>query len=270
LCYLPFGESFVDQRVTNYEGSRYTFSGKERDSETGYSYFGARYYSSDYSIWLSVDPLADKYPSMSPYMYCAGNPVRLVDVDGRDWYIPEDAEYAKQLIEQAKERQKSYDSGSEEYNMLQEGIDGLTFMGETKDITFTFSESACVDNLKHGESVKGNVIQDEHRIIHINYLYSNENESVKDGTSWHEIIHLTRFFKQRLEYALWEDGGFYPPIPPQPDYGYRMGDKGLGLEFNQYNEEYHSFSSQFIFSSKSMPLYINSKEEIPQYIENQY
>ena len=44
LCYLPFGESFVDQRVTNYEGSRYTFSGKERDSETGYSYFGARYY----------------------------------------------------------------------------------------------------------------------------------------------------------------------------------------------------------------------------------
>jgi len=85
LCYLPFGESFVDQRVTNYEGSRYTFSGKERDSETGYSYFGARYYSSDYSIWLSVDPLSDKYPSMSPYMYCGGNPVRLVDVDGRDW-----------------------------------------------------------------------------------------------------------------------------------------------------------------------------------------
>jgi hypothetical protein len=31
----------------------------------GYSYFGARYYDSDLSVWLSVDPLADKYPHLS-------------------------------------------------------------------------------------------------------------------------------------------------------------------------------------------------------------
>jgi len=37
------------------------------------------------NILLSVDPMADKYPSMSPFMYCAGNPVRLVDPDGMDW-----------------------------------------------------------------------------------------------------------------------------------------------------------------------------------------
>jgi RHS repeat-associated protein len=62
----------------------YTFSGKEKDAETGYSYFGARYYDSDLSIWLSVDPMSDKYPSMSPYNYCADNPVILVDPDGRE------------------------------------------------------------------------------------------------------------------------------------------------------------------------------------------
>jgi RHS repeat-associated protein len=45
--------------------------------------FGARYYDSGLSVWLSVDPLADKYPSMSPFMYTAGNPVMLVDPDGR-------------------------------------------------------------------------------------------------------------------------------------------------------------------------------------------
>ena len=53
-------------------------------SETGYSYFGARYYDSDLSgLFISVDPMADKYPSISPYAYCAWNPVRLIDPDGR-------------------------------------------------------------------------------------------------------------------------------------------------------------------------------------------
>ncbi len=65
----------------------YTFSAKERDPETGLSYFGARYYNSDLNIWLSVDPMSDKYPSLSPYVYCANNPVRLVDPNGEEVYI---------------------------------------------------------------------------------------------------------------------------------------------------------------------------------------
>ena len=81
LHYLPWGEEFVDQRITDFS-ARYTFSAKERDPETGLSYFGARYYSSDLSIWLSVDPMSDKYPSLSPYVYCADNPVKLVDPNG--------------------------------------------------------------------------------------------------------------------------------------------------------------------------------------------
>ena len=62
----------------------YTFSAKEKDSETGFSYFGSRYYNSDLSIWLSVDPMASKYPSLSPYVYCADNPVKLVDPTGEE------------------------------------------------------------------------------------------------------------------------------------------------------------------------------------------
>ena len=66
-----------------------TSPGKERDSETGFSYFGARYYDSDIlTSWLSVDPMADKYPSLSPYNYCAWNPIRLVDPDGRKMNEP--------------------------------------------------------------------------------------------------------------------------------------------------------------------------------------
>ncbi|MBQ6072062.1 MAG: RHS repeat-associated core domain-containing protein, partial [Bacteroidales bacterium] len=84
LHYLPWGEDFVDQRTTNWH-ALHTFSAKERDSETGLSYFGSRYYSSDLSIWLSVDPMAAKYPSLSPYVYCADNPIKLVDPNGEDF-----------------------------------------------------------------------------------------------------------------------------------------------------------------------------------------
>ncbi|MDX9697645.1 MAG: RHS repeat-associated core domain-containing protein [Bacteroidales bacterium] len=81
LHYLPFGEDWVDQRNSSWNAP-YTFSGKEKDVETGYGYFGARYYDSGLSIWLSVDPMSDKYPNMSPYNYCANNPVKLIDPNG--------------------------------------------------------------------------------------------------------------------------------------------------------------------------------------------
>ena len=82
LLYLPFGEHFVNERSAAYD-ERFTFTGKERDAETGYYYHGARFNSSDIG-WLSVDPMADKYPSLSPYAYCAWNPVKLVDIQGWD------------------------------------------------------------------------------------------------------------------------------------------------------------------------------------------
>jgi len=71
-----------------------TFTGKELDPETGYSYFGARYLDHELmTTWLSVDPMADKYPSISPYAYCAWNPVKLVDPEGKDiWELNNDGE----------------------------------------------------------------------------------------------------------------------------------------------------------------------------------
>ena len=85
MLYKPWGETFVSQpSVEPANATRYTFSGKERDEETGYSYFGARHYHPTLSIWLSVDPMADKYPELSPYTYCGNNPVILKDLDGRE------------------------------------------------------------------------------------------------------------------------------------------------------------------------------------------
>ena len=84
LQYLPYGEPYINQRTSGYN-ERFTFTGKERDEETGYGYFGARYM--DYELmtmWLSVDPLADKYPGTSPYAYCAWSPIIAKDPNGMD------------------------------------------------------------------------------------------------------------------------------------------------------------------------------------------
>ena len=81
IQYLPFGELFVSQRNCEFD-SRYKFTAKELDNETSYTYFGARYYDSELSVWLSVDPMSDKYPSLSPYIYSANNPIIYVDPDG--------------------------------------------------------------------------------------------------------------------------------------------------------------------------------------------
>ena len=80
--YAPYGELIANQQTIGYD-ERYKFTGKERDWETGYDYFGARFYDHRKGFWNSIDPLADKYPNVTPYLYCNGNPVMLVDPDER-------------------------------------------------------------------------------------------------------------------------------------------------------------------------------------------
>jgi len=81
LEYIPYGETFVDERYQSWH-TPYQFNGKERDEETGLTYYGARYF--DGNVWLSVDPLAHKYPNVGSYVYCMANPVKYVDPDGMD------------------------------------------------------------------------------------------------------------------------------------------------------------------------------------------
>ena len=82
LQYLPYGELWKNQKPMGYD-ERFKYTGKERDDETGYDYFGARHYTSSLSGWLSPDPLMDKYPGISPYAYCHWNPMKYVDPDGK-------------------------------------------------------------------------------------------------------------------------------------------------------------------------------------------
>ena len=84
LEYFPSGETFVHQKRSGDYTSNYLFSGKELDDETGLYYFGARYYDPRTSIFITVDPLMDKYPGISGYAYCNNNPILFIYIDGND------------------------------------------------------------------------------------------------------------------------------------------------------------------------------------------
>jgi RHS repeat-associated protein len=80
--FYPFGMQMDLRNGSTSADARYKFTGKERDIETGYDYFGARYYDARIGRWMSVDPWVGKYPRWSPYNYSFDNPLRYIDPDG--------------------------------------------------------------------------------------------------------------------------------------------------------------------------------------------
>jgi len=121
----------------------YTFSAKEKDSETGLSYFGSRYYSSDLSVWLSVDPMASKYPSLSPYVYCANNPVRVVDPDGEDYVVVVDDQSKTITIKATyyvtKDTKEGMEMGFQYFASQEQNLSYAMENGESYSIKFDLS-----------------------------------------------------------------------------------------------------------------------------------
>ena len=127
FLYAPFGE--ITNEYNNSFGSsvlpKYSFNAKELDEETGMYYYEARYYAPP--TFISRDPLFEKYPTFSPYAYCANNPVNVIDPDGRDWYKSEDGSFV------------IWQEGNAE-NIEYEGVK-YTNIGETyKGLTINFYE----------------------------------------------------------------------------------------------------------------------------------
>lgn len=75
---------------TNPEEQKFKYNGKEYDTMHGlntYDY-GARQYDPARITWDRMDPLCEKYYNINPYVYCAGNPIRFIDKDGKQIFFP--------------------------------------------------------------------------------------------------------------------------------------------------------------------------------------
>ena len=89
FLYAPYGE-IISEYNTHAMGEafpKYAFNAKELDEETGFYYYEARYYAPP--TFTSRDPLFEKYFWMTPYAYCANNPVKYVDPSGKHIEVTE-------------------------------------------------------------------------------------------------------------------------------------------------------------------------------------
>ena len=83
--YYPFGGILASSTGSV---QPYKYNGKELDRKGGLDWYdyGARMYDPVLGRWHVVDPSSEKYYGVSPYNYCANNPVKYIDPDGKDWY----------------------------------------------------------------------------------------------------------------------------------------------------------------------------------------
>ena len=85
--YYPFGALFGESAGSNRQ--RYKYNGKELERLLALDWYdyGARWYDPVLARWHTVDPLAEKYPDISPYVYCLNNPVNAIDPDGKRVWV---------------------------------------------------------------------------------------------------------------------------------------------------------------------------------------
>ena len=185
-----------------------TFTSKEKDEETGYGYFGTRYMDHELmTMWLSVDPMADKYPSISPYAYCTWNPVKLVDPDGMDvWELNKSGELIWKessnidIIKTKNGRSVTVTEGvlkrgeRHSYTIADEHLQ-LIFGDNAKNAAEVFEFLA--DNSEVEFSLIGLVSDGKENQTEANaYLITSSFE--KDGDSWGSFIACNQSEKNRM------------------------------------------------------------------------
>ena len=241
---MPFGETLVDEHL-NSNKSPFCFNAKELDEATGNYYYGARYYNPKCSTWLSVDPLAEKYPSWSPYNYTMNNPIKFVDPDGLAAFSP------------------IYDSDGELLGTDDQGLQGEAIVMDEKDFKQGMSHEEAKSKDKGVDSIEGEEAQNKFKDSYNNLserpdwdgkvTISEANKWYRDGNSGSLYADLSKidfdfikpsdFNGKESKYfqTLYdsEDGSVYGQLKLE-----RVGNNQVKSNFDIYNFERHHRGDQ--------------------------
>ena len=255
--YIAFGEVLFEEHSTS-KTMPYLFNGKELDTETGLYYYGARYYDPKVSIFLNVDPLAEK--TMTPYAYTNNNPIKYIDPTGMVWEEPKQAERLKKSIKNRinnikrssvdlqkeinnreaklllvryklnendiKKRQEGILENNNKIKLLQQSLADIDAISESKE---TFKLTSPDKNTGEHHVVKGN-----NGVIRI--------EGSNDGLYIHEIRHVG----QALETGELKFNSAGLMLNPG-----KTLEEGINNEINAYQTQF-SFDSSYPGNANSL------------------
>ncbi len=195
---LPYGQIVVNN------GSKYGFTGKEKDATSGMHYFSARYYDSDTGRFVSADPAKD---GINNYAYVANNPMNYVDPTGLEMYLSENAEDEKCVIddlnsffgedvfeyneENLVEPTGTYSSGTDDQKLLYGII--MDVITSSERITIKYFNTVPENSYFIIDDKEVIIGKDESEISHPLGLY-NSDISFDSGTALiHELGHARAY-----------------------------------------------------------------------------
>ena len=132
--YWPYGRVMATSGTGN---THFRFTGHERDAESGLDYMLERSYGSEIGRFLRPDPMADKYPGLSPYAYANNNPLKYVVPDGRFLW--------KVVIKGLKVAGRAYDAAKKGKSLLKK--DTWKDIGTDELVNFVDNVSTIADGV---------------------------------------------------------------------------------------------------------------------------
>jgi RHS repeat-associated protein len=158
------------------------FNAKELDEENGMYYYEARYYNPP--MFISRDPLFEKYPNISPYAYCANNPVILVDPNGMDWYRSDEtgATFWQKGNDNSVEKDGvKYRNIGETYSVYSDGM--RTDYGNNNLDVISTSEVDPALNLEGGQYIPNQFTTDNGQMVNVGFSATADNAINSDAVS---------------------------------------------------------------------------------------
>ncbi|WP_240622684.1 RHS repeat domain-containing protein [Flavobacterium crocinum] len=150
--YIAFGEVLFEEHSSSFSSS-YLFNGKELDRETNLSYYSARYYDAKTSLWLNIDPLAEKMPAYGTYVFNFNNPVRFTDPTGLEGEDSIDPPSKKKDFDLSKQ-DGFYRRHGDYVNSDSKGFSGVTIGYNKEKKNFSTKSNVKLFNVE-GKNVSG-------------------------------------------------------------------------------------------------------------------
>jgi RHS repeat-associated protein len=158
---MPYQSSFYGDSYSS-EYQPYKFGGKELDAMYGlnWSDFESRYYDGITARFTAMDLLCEKYPWISPYAYCANNPVNAIDPTGEDFIIIIDLENMQITL------YATYYASSQDLESAQQAVDYWNnqsgqFSYETKEGNYSVQFALTAMEVKTDASMSTEQIRGE-------------------------------------------------------------------------------------------------------------